>query len=585
MMRGLFGVAGLVGLMLVTARAQAWSSNPSVDDPVSSGIWKQTAPTAVADGTGGVIVAWEYFAGSDDIRAQRLDASGARTWNTSGVVVCDATGSQTEPVAVADGAGGAIIVWLDARTTQAKLYAQRVLPNGTFAWADDGVLVSGESGVFEAPVVASDGAGGVLVAARRTTAGVTHAQVQRLDAGGNRLWGTNGIAASGSGAGTPAVAAAGAGGAFVAWGDASGIVAQRLDANGAAQWGASGVAVSSQGAAISHVSVVPDGAGDVHVVWSRYLTFSGIVLGRKVSGAGAAQGSDVTLLTGSFSNTGPKTIPDGSGGVVMTWTRTLNAGRTLLAQRVDANGQAAWGNGVALDSLQDEHGVVRAQSGDFIAVWSLGYNANTPGLWAQSLASNGAKNWSGTGVLASSSAAAPVSVVAFGTGAVVAFDAVPPSGSERVLAKLVNADGSIGDEVDAGTDAGSGGADAGADASSDGSAGAAGSAGTAGAAGSAGAAGGSGNGGSAGAGGASASGGSGGSSGSGGGSGSGGSAAAGGSGGAGLPDAGPSSPGDDDGGCGCRAPGDRRAGDRGALAVLMGLLVLRRRRARAGRVI
>src|SRR5207247_1200507 len=72
-------------------------------------------PAVLADGSGGVTIAWEdYGSGADtDIQAQRITGSGALAagWPTSGLSVCAATGSQYSPELNADGAGGAVVTW------------------------------------------------------------------------------------------------------------------------------------------------------------------------------------------------------------------------------------------------------------------------------------------------------------------------------------------------------------------------------------------------------------------------------------------------------------------------------------------
>jgi hypothetical protein len=563
-----------LALTLVAPRALGWSTSPSVDDPVASGIYYHKAPTIVSAGTG-LIAAWEYTA-ADDIRAQHLDATGARSWTSSGVVVCNATGSQTQPRGVPDGSGGAIVVWRDQRTTPAKLYAQRVLPGGSMAWANNGVLVSSAAGVFDAPVVAGDGAGGVLVAAKRTATDGAYAQVQRLDGDGNRLWGTAGVTVSGMGVGTPAVESDGAGGAFVAWTTNGGLFAQHMDATGAPQWGAGGVVVSTEADVASDVALTHDGAGGVHVLWPSPPVFplvSSQAYARKLSAAGARQGDAVIVLPYSSVYRPPKSIPDGSGGAVMAWAREAG----LYAQRLDTSGQPVWGNGVALGSVTPyyDHAVVKTLPGNFMVVWSR-WKTSPAGVFAQNLTPAGDKSWPAGAVLAStaSDVLPPISLAPFATGAVVAFSNLDVD----VRAKLVNGDGTLGVEVDAGLD---GGADAGAGGADSGAAGASGGgAGSAGAAGGAAGAGGAGTSGGAGAGGGGAGAGEGGGPGKGGSATGGGAGTTGGSGDGGPSDAGAApGGGSDGGGCGCAAPGRRSSA--GAIgAFFVGLLVARERRRR-----
>ena len=78
----------------------------------------QLRPAAIADGSGGMIVVWEEVVGPvvSDIHLKAFDANGAARWPT--VVVCAATGNQSDPTIVSDGAGGAIVTWYDLRAAR-----------------------------------------------------------------------------------------------------------------------------------------------------------------------------------------------------------------------------------------------------------------------------------------------------------------------------------------------------------------------------------------------------------------------------------------------------------------------------------
>src|SRR5262249_42274350 len=112
--------------------------------PVCKDPANQTNPKAVADGTGGVIVVWEDArsgAATRDIYAQRIDPFGAPQWTSNGVVVCNATGDQRAPVIISDNSGGAIIAWTDDRAAGSDVYAQRLNSAGTPQWTANGVAI------------------------------------------------------------------------------------------------------------------------------------------------------------------------------------------------------------------------------------------------------------------------------------------------------------------------------------------------------------------------------------------------------------------------------------------------------------
>ena len=90
----------------------------------------QSNPNIVADGAGGAIVTWQDTrSGNFDIYAQHVLASGSPdpAWPADGRALCTAANSQGAPTLVADGAGGAIVAWQDYRSgTSNDIYAQRV---------------------------------------------------------------------------------------------------------------------------------------------------------------------------------------------------------------------------------------------------------------------------------------------------------------------------------------------------------------------------------------------------------------------------------------------------------------------------
>src|SRR5580765_5662243 len=59
------------------------------------------------------------------------------------VPVCTAAGPAYNPVAVSDGAGGAIVAWEDNRGPASRIFAQRIKADGTRAWATDGIAIGG----------------------------------------------------------------------------------------------------------------------------------------------------------------------------------------------------------------------------------------------------------------------------------------------------------------------------------------------------------------------------------------------------------------------------------------------------------
>src|SRR5258706_13634257 len=95
-----------------------------------------------------------------------LSASPARgQWRLNGEGLCTAGSYQFQPQMVADGAGGAIVTWLDLRGDSGldeswQIYAQRVDVAGVLQWGSAGVGCGGSNAGF--PSVISERAGGAI---------------------------------------------------------------------------------------------------------------------------------------------------------------------------------------------------------------------------------------------------------------------------------------------------------------------------------------------------------------------------------------------------------------------------------------
>ena len=123
----------------------------------------QAGPRMVSDGAGGAIVAWLDFRSGlgSNLHVQRVSSAGFPLWDASGVPI-GPLNAQYDHQVVTDGQGGAIIVWLDERGDDADLYAQRVSASGEVLWDEDGVPCTAPADQ-EPPAVVADGQGGAII--------------------------------------------------------------------------------------------------------------------------------------------------------------------------------------------------------------------------------------------------------------------------------------------------------------------------------------------------------------------------------------------------------------------------------------
>jgi hypothetical protein len=231
------------------AGIQQWDSNGVV---VSTEVSNQGPPPLVSDLAGGAIIAWSAEAGGSlsDIRAQRVNSLGAVQWDSIGVAICTAADAQASPSSVSDSVGGSIIAWMDFRHGNMDIYAQRVNIEGVVMWDSGGVALTAAAGNQTSPELTGDGAHGAVVTWQDANLGPQSSiYVQRVDASGNVKWDSNGvlIAKAWDNQWPTAIATDGAGGAIIAWDNDpfnySDIYAQRVNGTGAIQWTANGIPV------------------------------------------------------------------------------------------------------------------------------------------------------------------------------------------------------------------------------------------------------------------------------------------------------------------------------------------------------
>jgi len=292
-------VLGLPCLAPASASA-AWPHDPNNGNvALCTAPGNQYMQRALSDGEGGLFVVWEdYRSGTGDIYIQRVDAAGAPRWTINGVALCAAADGQYDPWIASDGAGGAIVAWGDYRDdpNYRDIYVQRVSPAGVPLWTPDGVALCTALGDQVPIAVVSDGAGGAIVAWEDIRSGDSDVYARRVDAAGTPQWTADGVPLStAADAQYPYSAASdGMGGAIVAWEDRrSGtqydIYARRVDAAGAPQWTADGVAVCTAANDQFTPMIVPDGVGGAIVSWRDDRIFSSDIYTQRISAAGAPQ--------------------------------------------------------------------------------------------------------------------------------------------------------------------------------------------------------------------------------------------------------------------------------------------------------
>jgi hypothetical protein len=199
-----------------------------------------------------------------------------------------------------DGAGGAIIAWIDGRAggTYSSIYAQRLNSDGIAQWTANGVPVSTAAETYWPFRMAPDGAGGGIIAYLRHDGVNGDVYAQRFDSSGNALWGANDVAICTASGGSDYIKLISnyAGGAIIAWVDDrwnQDIYAQRVDAAGSTLWTHDGIVVCTADHDQTFLSACGDGAGGAILAWSDRRCSNYAIYAQRVAESG---GFVATLL-------------------------------------------------------------------------------------------------------------------------------------------------------------------------------------------------------------------------------------------------------------------------------------------------
>ena len=386
-----------------------WTTN---GNPSCTATGDQDHPQITADGVGGVIVCWRDGRSSDptniDIYAQHFDYGGNALWTADGIPVCDEPSRQSNPTIISDNAGGAIIVWEDARNgfNNTDIYAQRVSSSGAMMWQVNGSAVTTAASFQQFPSMVSDGLGGAFVAWKDTRTGNGDVFAARLNTSGTNTWLLNGVpvATDSNSQENQMLLEDGAGGVFIVWEDLrngtdDNLFMQRLNVAGSAQWLANGIQVTGAGGDQVVPQIITDGAGGAIVAWHDLRNGFGNsdVYAQRVSPSGVIQwgANGAQVCTVVANQNFPQFVADGSGGAVFAWSDDRNgaADADIFSQRVNGGGGAMWAaNGIAISRAplaQDQHVLIPDGGGGAVIAWRDARNEITSDVYFQNISAAG----------------------------------------------------------------------------------------------------------------------------------------------------------------------------------------------------
>ncbi len=407
-------IVPVIGLLFIDTLAHAdWPSQGVYLDTVTHDHPHEQLAT---DGESGTLVVWTRWRdgwGNIDLFAQRVSASGAVMWTTGGVPICTAFREKYAPLIVADDSGGAIIAWNDGRDSpdccsSSHVYLQRVDRHGSPVWALDGIRLVDSSDGDRLVGLVANGVGGAIVLWSERRANTSYIFAQRIDANGINQWNPDGeVVCEGCYPDYPVAEPDGAGGVIVAWNDSRvqqyELFVQRLNASGAALWAPNGTPASASASWKLAPRIACDGAGGTFAVWTDFGNSDLLVYAQRIDASGnVAWGADgMRVSSTDDSQSGPTVVQDGLGGAIVVWQEAPQGGWKVRAQRFDAFGSGRWpGGGINICDMPTDQGRASAHSdenGGAVVTW---LDSRTPWvLVSQRVNSDGERLWAGEGIV------------------------------------------------------------------------------------------------------------------------------------------------------------------------------------------
>jgi hypothetical protein len=315
----------------------------------------------VSDGNGGAIIAWgdtrnNIGVHDDDVYAQRVNAAGVVQWTANGMAVSNASGSQGASLQItSDGGGGAIMIWEDNRCGAVEIYTQKINASGAVLWDTTGVLVNSVVGGSLYPQLISDAGGAIICWVDRRNGNTDwNIYAQKVSTSGSVQWTVNGeaICLASSNQTSPQLASDGNGGAIITWDEPvsatntnPNIYAQRVNVSGVAEWVTNGVGVCLAANGQRFPQLSSDGNGGAVITWQDARTNNiQDVYAQRINSSGSSLWTNdgVAVSTATFVQSFPIVLNDGNNGMIIAWTDLRNdltgQRHDIYAQRVNSDG-------------------------------------------------------------------------------------------------------------------------------------------------------------------------------------------------------------------------------------------------------
>jgi len=350
------------------------------------------------------------FAG-DSVYAIRVDRNGSLPWGLPGKTIDNYSGTQSQPIGVSDGRGGAIAVW--QRVPFPQLYYQRIDSLGNKMWGTNAQRVTLSDSAQWWPAICSDGVNGIIIAWQeiRVRARGSDIYAQRIDSNGTRQWGDYGVAvcATDSSQDWPKITCDNIGNCTITWADMRNgnydVYSQRLTLSGSPAWQANGIAICDTSNSQVPTGIIMGSDTTIVFVWNDqrngFANRDVYAQNIKINGLPQWATDGIAVCDTINRQSSGQLVSDGNGGAIFCWVDERNGNRSIYAQRVNSFGQRFWSNqGNAIctaDSSSSPKIVFDGKSGAIIC-WQDKRSGNWD-IYAQHIDSSGNILWDTNGML------------------------------------------------------------------------------------------------------------------------------------------------------------------------------------------
>jgi hypothetical protein len=350
----------------------------------------------------GFIMVWEDERVNGDISeiyAQKISRQGIEVWGANGLKVCgNASGDYTNPLGehrvnahcISDHAGGLVAVWDDYRTGPlyyCRLFAARVLADGSMPWVEDGVPVA-DGRLYQSRCNLHLN-NGFLAVYNDYRSGSQSLCVQELNFSGQRLLSDSGLVVMTgwdySAWNAEVVAMSGGRVAYV-WVDERHYEGRQLyfqitNSDGEFEKPVGGARlVESISISGNKLSVCADGNGGFFAVYTDNSEGPSRIMAVHVNAAGQvdsnSNGNMVYVPAQTSDQYDARCVTDGHGGAYVAWGNyNWDYYQNLYVMRINSACSPVWTYAVQLTAIEDNgelFGLAAAADGSCVAGWYSG---------------------------------------------------------------------------------------------------------------------------------------------------------------------------------------------------------------------